>query len=174
MLEAAPRIAGAMSFHRVQGINFALLTIYENKGEPLSIMTIQTQPILDRALINRFSHNLQFDSLYIDLDDTLIVRNQVSLLAIRLIYQCLNKKIPVMLITRHDGDLKATLSKYRLNGLFDEILHLPKGVSKADYIKSKHAILIDDSFAERKDVSERLAIPTFDNSMIELILDERL
>lgn len=37
----------------------------------------------------------------------------------------------------------------------------------------KGAIFIDDSFAERREVAEACGIPTFDLSMLELLLDDR-
>jgi hypothetical protein len=45
--------------------------------------------------------------------------------------------------------------------------------SKADFIDPENAIFIDDSFSQRKEVNQRHGISTFDNSMVELLIDER-
>lgn len=45
---------------------------------------------------------------------------------------------------------------------------------KCRYIKGKDSILIDDSFAERKRVRERLGIPVFDIDMVESLIDWRM
>ena len=38
LLEVAPRIAGAMAFHRVQGVNFPLLSLYESAGDSIDLL----------------------------------------------------------------------------------------------------------------------------------------
>jgi carbamoyl-phosphate synthase large subunit len=170
LLEVAPRIAGSMSTHRVQGVNFPLLTIFEHERLPLQLITLPMHAELDRALHNRYRLDISYESLYIDLDDTLLLRGRVNLDALRLVFSCINRQIPVVLITRHDGDLDATLRMHRLTGLFDEVIHLNRMQHKSEFIRRKNAIFLDDSFAERKDVHQRLGIPTFDCSMIDALI----
>ncbi|MBE7527841.1 ATP-grasp domain-containing protein [Nitrosomonas sp.] len=167
LLEIAPRIAGSMSTHRVKGVNFPLLTIFEHERLPIQLLMSPVKIELDRALQNRFRLSIDFEALYIDLDDTLILRDRVNLDALRLVYSCINKKIPVILITRHADDLHAMLARHRLTNLFDEVVHITNGECKSNYIRHSAAIFIDDSFSERKRVHDILGIPTFDCSMIE-------
>jgi carbamoyl-phosphate synthase large subunit len=172
LLEVAPRIAGAMVTHRVMGVNFPLLSILEEERTPLSILTNPGIIELDRALVNRFSHEIKFETLYVDLDDTLIFDGKVNTEIIRLIYQCINNKKMVKLITRHREELSKTLAKHRLTGLFDEVIHLKSNESKSAYIIDKCAVFIDDSFAERQEVQSATGIPTFDCSMVELLTQQ--
>ena len=66
-----------------------------------------------------------------------------------------------------------SLEDYRIApGLFDEIIHLRHGESKAEHVRGR-AIFIDDSFAERKQVHERCGVPVFDLDMVESLLDWR-
>lgn len=170
LLEVAPRIAGSMSTHRVQGINFPLLTIFEHERLKIQLIILPNRVELDRALYNRYRLGIHYEALYIDLDDTLLIRNEVNILALQLIFSCINRRIPVSLITRHDGDLEETLKKYRIEALFDEIIHLDRTKRKSDYIRKKNAIFVDDSFTERLDVQMRCCIPTFDCSMLEALI----
>ncbi len=170
LLEVAPRIAGSMSTHRVQGINFPLLTIFEHERLPLQLMTNSLSVELDRSLQNQYRLGLSYEALYIDLDDTLLLRGKVNLDAMRLVYSCINRKIPVILITRHDGNLSSTLAQHRLTGLFDEVIHLDRKQRKSEYVRHLNAIFLDDSFSERQDVHQRLGIPTFDCSMIDALI----
>jgi carbamoyl-phosphate synthase large subunit len=170
LLEVAPRVAGSMSTHRVQGVNFPLLTIFEHERLPLQLMTNFMPVELDRSLQNQYRLGLRYEALYIDLDDTLLVRGKVNLDAMRLVYSCINRKIAVILITRHASDLALTLSKHRLAGLFDQVIHLESGQRKSDHIRHTNAIFLDDSFTERHDVHQRLGIPTFDCSMIDALI----
>ena len=171
LLEIAPRVAGSMSAHRVQGINFPLLAIYEHERMPIRLLRHVGSIEMDRALRNRFKHTLKFSALYIDLDDTLVLHGRVNLDAVSLIYKCINNEIPVKLLTRHAGNLDVTLKKYRLSGLFDEISHLQANDRKFSFIKESDAILLDDSFSERWEAHHQLGVETFDCSMIELLLN---
>ncbi len=173
LLEVAPRIAGSMATHRVKGVNFPLLSIFEHERLPLSILTNTADIELDRALHNRYWHNIKFTTLYVDLDDTLILNDKVNLQLVQLVYKCINENKKVILITRHRHNLDDTLLNFRLNGLFDEIYHLKAEELKSDYIeKGSDAIFVDDSFSERLDVSNVCCIPTFDCSMVELLVNQ--
>jgi carbamoyl-phosphate synthase large subunit len=174
LLEIAPRISGTMATHRVMGINFPLLSIYESELTKIEISQNNCDIEIDRALINRYRHNIIFDRVYVDLDDTLIIKNKVNIKLVQFLYQCVNKKCKIILITKTSNDLSRYLDKWRLKSLFDEIILLNKEESKADYIDPDNSIFIDDSFSERKEISKRYSIPTFDCSMVELLLDDRI
>lgn len=173
LLEVAPRIAGTMALHRVQGINFPLLSIFEQERYPIQVMINPIHVKIDRALTNRYAHNIQFETVYMDLDDTLIINGLINVQAMSFLFQCINENKKIVLLTKHSGDLSRTLRKYRLDGIFDKIIHLASGASKADYVQENDAIFIDDSFSERKAVHDRKGIPTFDCSMLEMLLNER-
>lgn len=171
LLEIAPRIAGSMSTHRMQGINFAWLTILEALGNTLNILHNPGTIVMDRALYSRYKHTFSYSKVYIDLDDTVLFNNQVHLGAIQLIYQSINQHKQIILLTRHKGDLQETLSRHRLTGLFDSIIHININQKKSEFITSSDAIFIDDSFAERLDVAQHCNIPTFDLHMINILLE---
>jgi hypothetical protein len=175
LLEVDPRIAGTMALHRVQGVNFALLALYERAGLAVSL---DPQPIpeieIDRALVNRYRHGLRYRTVYVDLDDTLICKDRLNLDVLRFLYQCVNEGKRLVLVSKSlAGDPPAVLRRWRIAGLFDEIHWLREPESKADYIRDRDAIYIDDSFSQRREVQQRCGIPTFDPSMVEILLDER-
>lgn len=172
LLEVAPRIAGAMAAHRVSGVNFPLLSIFEEERLPISILPVAGIIELDRALGNRYRHSISYSTLYIDLDDTLLINGRVNTLAMKLVFQCINKGKKIVLLSRHRGDLNQTLVRHRLSGLFDVIIHLGEREKKSSHIMHNDAIFVDDSFAERMDVSAQCKIPTFDCSMIEMLTEQ--
>lgn len=174
LMEIAPRIAGTMALNRVRGINFPLLSIYEAEGIDINILSNPSPIEIDRTLQNQYTISLHYDTVYIDLDDTLILNNQVNLLMIRFLYQCINQNKKIILITKHKDDIYKTLKKYKINKLlFNEIIKLNDFDNKADYIKERNSIFIDDSFQERLDIQNKYQIPTFDLSMIECLLDNK-
>ena len=175
LLEVAPRIAGAMAAHRVQGVNFPLLSLMEQEGLDLRILPHTGVVELDRSLRNRYRHAIAFDRLYIDLDDTLLLNGEVQLDALKLVFQCINAGKPVTLLTRHASDVGVTLRRHRLHGLFDAVIHITDGGRKSAHIApGGRPIFVDDSFSERQEVQALLGIPTFDLSMIELLTEQSL
>jgi len=172
LLEIGPRIAGSMAANRVQGVNFPLLAIFEAERLPLSILKNSYPVLLDRALKNKYKKSIDFDSVYIDFDDTILLDDEINLQVIQFLYKCITKGIEIILVTRHAGDLSEALHKYRLNNLFDKVVHLKNGENKSSVITHEKAIFIDDSFSERLDVQMTKKIPTFDCSMVEFLLDQ--
>ncbi len=174
LLEVGPRIAGSMALNRVLGPNFPLLTLYEAAGHDIQVDTIDSDMPMGRSLDTRFICDKPIEALYIDLDDTLILRNEVNILLVALAFQCRNRSIPVHLISRHNGDINKTLERFRLTNIFDRIIHLrDKADVKANHISEKGAVLIDDSFSERHAVTQRLGIRCFDVAAAICLLDNR-
>jgi len=173
LLEAAPRVSGGMGLYRNLGVNLPLLGVYDRLEIDVEI-ACNTFPIeMDRALYNRFLTPIEYDDVYIDFDDTLVIDGEVNPLLAAFIFQCRNRGIRIHLVSRHAGDLGATLRHYRLAGLFDSIVPVGALASKSAHIAGKKAIFIDDSFAERKRVHEALGIPVFAPDAIECLLDWR-
>jgi carbamoyl-phosphate synthase large subunit len=175
LLEIAPRIAGTMALNRVLGLNFPLLSLYEQKRLPVKVMTNRIEVDIDRALVNRYRHDVRYRTVYVDLDDTLIFKGRVNPRLVAFIFQCVNQKTKVILLTRHSADVQQTLKHHRLSGIFDEIVQVPpRPACKSQFIKESNSILIDDSFSERYATASKLGIPTFDCSMLEMLIDDRV
>jgi hypothetical protein len=174
LLEVAPRVAGTMALQRALGVNLPLLSVYEALRLPVSVEASGVSARIDRALVNRYRHDLRYSAVYVDLDDTLVVRGRVDAGLMAFLYQALNDGHRIVLITRHSGDLDRTLGRYRLAGLFDAVVRVQAGEEKADHIREADAILIDDSHRERRIASQRLGIATFDADAVELLRDDRV
>lgn len=175
LLEIDIRIAGTMCFNRARGVNFPLLSILQATGLKVDTL-VNTVPLtLDRCLHNRYRLEHEYDSVYVDLDDTLIVHEQINIELLTFLYQCVNRGKKIVLISKHLGpDIRAHLRRWRLEQLFDEIIWLQETDSKADHIPPGRTIFIDDSFSQRAEVAERLGILTFDPSMVEALIDDRI
>ena len=129
---------------------------------------------LDRAFISRYKTSVKYRKVYIDFDDTLYIRNKVNVMMIAFLYQCINKGIPIILLTKHCKNIHESLRKYKISeDLFKEIIHINQEEDKSKYIEAD-GILIDDSFAERKNVRGKKGIPVYDLDMIESLLDWRM
>lgn len=175
LLECATRVAGTMCVERAAGVNLPLLTVFDALGYDVDLEQQVDRVVVDRALHNVFRLDIDYDEVYMDFDDTLIVHDRVNFNVLRFIYQCVEQKKRVVLLTRHETDIIADLKARRIAPeLFDEIICLPRSERKIDHVNpSKKALFVDDSFAERKSMRDRFGIITLSVDAVEALLDEK-
>jgi len=151
LLEIAPRIAGSMGLQRCRGANLPLLSLLNLQGYELTIRANEYQVEYDRAFYNKVKLSQEFTTLYLDFDDCLLMDGKfLNPDILKLIAQCRNRNCPVILITRHEGNLECLLKDLGVGGLFNEVIHLTAGESKADFLNDANGLLLDDAFSERE------------------------
>lgn len=171
LLEIASRLGGSSLLSRAIGVNFALLSLFDIFDYKVSVNKNNYHVVLDRALENKYKTDLEYDSVYCDYDDCLILDKKiVNIDLVKFLYQCVNQGKKIYLLSKHDGDLEAELRQFRLEHLFDSVIHIEKNADKADYIHSQKAIFIDDSNAERVNIKDKLNIPVFSLEMIDVLI----
>jgi hypothetical protein len=153
------------------GVNFSYLNILNELYDNIEININNFNIQIDRSLDIKTKIDLKYDTLYIDFDDTIIINGKINLEAIQLIYKCINDGKEVILITKHKYHIHDTLNEYNISDtLFDSIITLSTSQEKSDFIHLKNPIFVDDSFSERKKVSDKINIPTFSVENIKLLL----
>ncbi len=167
LMEVASRLGGSSELFRARGINFAQLSLFDAMGCDVSIIDNRFDVELDRALDCCFKISIDYNEVFLDYDDTVMLGDQYNTEAIRFIYQCKNQHKKVTLLSSHVGDLEGCLEKHKISSLFDRVIHISKKDNKADYIDNKEAIFIDDSFSERKKVFEKAGISVFSLDMLD-------
>ncbi len=175
LLEIAPRIAGTSGFQRAKGVNLAMLSLFDRMNLDVEIMPNQFPDLeMDRALAAAYRFTCRYSTAYIDFDDTVrYADGTINTDAVKFIFQCRNRGIRVVLLTRHIADIHEDLAKQRLTELFDQVINVKNDQRKSDYITDKDAIFIDDSFSEREQVYTALGIPVFDPSALEALIDDK-
>lgn len=178
LLEVSTRCAGTMCLSRARGVNLPLLSVYAAQGKNISVFENPFTVTMDRTLISRYLINYDYETVYIDYDDTIVENEIVCLPVIQYLYQCRNQGKRIVLISRHEEDhddsLEESLDKHAISKmLFDEIIKLSFDQNKDDFIKPMKAIFIDNSYAERKKVHDKYGIPVFDVEGIEVLADWR-
>ena len=173
LMEVAPRIAGTMGLSRNRGINMPLLTLYNMLGVDVHIIDNGADIMLDRAFISRYKNDIEYYTVYVDLDDTLIQDGKVNEFLLAYLHQAREKGKRVILLTKHEGWLERDLVDLHINpNMFSDIINIGKRKkTKADFIKGDKAIFIDDSYSERRLVKEQCGIPVFDVDMVESLYD---
>lgn len=171
LMEFAPRQSSTMGLYRHTGVNFALLTLFNAQGKPVEILQNNYAVQLDRCLHNRFKADLIFHRVYIDFDETLIVGRHVHDRAMAFLYQCRNSGIHIVLLTKHQYNVKETLRACGISEhLFEDIVHISDQQEKWKFINPQGAIFIDNYWFDRREVKEKLGIPVFDVDGFECLL----
>lgn len=175
LMEISIRMAGTMNLYRALGVNFPLLTVYDLLDMEISVLANGFQLQVDRALFNRYKAEIDYDTVYIDYDDTIVdtIEEKVNGFVMMLLYQFKNEGKTVHLLTKHRFDLEENMRKYRIPiELFDSIIHLLPDRSKSSSIDPRSkAIFVDNAFSERLSVHKALGIPVFDVDAVGVLID---
>lgn len=175
LLEISVRTAGTMNLYRGLGINFPLLTIYDLLDYDINIIQYDYYLEVDRALFNRYKSSLEYDSIYIDFDDTITKDSKVNPFVMQFIYHLINNNKKIFLITKHIYDINKTLQDLKIDStLFDEVILLNPEDHKYKHIDLKNKpIFIDNAYFERYEVKKHLNISVFDVDAISTLIDWR-
>ena len=173
LLEISTRCAGTMCLTRAKGLNLPLLSVYNALGYDVKACPNNVQITMDRTLISRYKIDYEYDTVYFDFDDTLIINNKVHLPAIRFLYQCRNAGKKVVLLTKHEKDIFKTLEQFAISEkLFAKIVCISLDDEKSNYINPlEQPIFVDNAYQEREKVREKFNIPVFDVDGLEVLLD---
>jgi hypothetical protein len=162
LLEIACRVAGAMVAHRAQGVNIPLLALLDHKGIDVAAHADDRVALVDRRITTRADFNFDFDTVFLDYDDTLVIDGKVVPAVIGFVHAMIGRGKRVVLVTRHAHDLHASLRAVRLDAsLFDAIVHLADGEPKSAHMHAR-AIFVDNHYPERAEVARVHGIPVFD------------
>ncbi|WP_294447929.1 ATP-grasp domain-containing protein [uncultured Mailhella sp.] len=175
LMEIAPRIAGTMGLFRGAGVNFAQLSLFDAMNYDVDVFMNECRIENDRALYACYKTDIDYDTIYIDFDDTITSHGKVNPDVMRLLYQARNQNKHIIIISRHTSNIQESMRNYCIDmNLFDDIIIIDdKSTKKSSFIKTRHSIFIDDSFAERKDVFNNCGIPVFSVDAIEVLIDNR-
>lgn len=172
LLEFSARQATNSCFYSNLGVNFSLLSLFDAMDNEVTIIYNELSMTQERCLSGSYKLEYNYDVAYIDYDDTLIIDKHVNTLLMQYIYKCINKRIKVVLLTRHFGDLYTSMAKYRINpSVFDNIIWIKDGSMKSKYINQNNAIFIDNATQERLDVKRVCGIPVFDVDALLALID---
>jgi len=170
LLEVACRIAGAMVFQRARGVNLPLMAIHDFMGRDVIAQAEKSVSIIDRAILTRTRSEVNYQHIYVDLDDTLIINGFAVPAVMAFLYQSRANGKAITLITRHAQKPEDTLARAGIAvNLFDEIIHLTAGERKSESIQP-YSVFIDNYFPERMDVRTLKDVLVLDVDAVEFYL----
>lgn len=159
-----------MVFQRARGVNLPLMAIHDFMGRDVVALPEMSVGIVDRAIVSRTRSELNYQRIYVDLDDTLIIDGFAVPAVMAFLYQSRAQGKVITLITRHAQKPEETLmcAGVALN-LFDEVIHLTSGERKSEYIQP-NSLFIDNYFPERMDVRTLKDVLVLDVDAVEFYL----
>ncbi len=175
LLEASVKVAGNMNVFRGIGVNFPLLMVYDYLGYDVEVIPNDYRIEVDRALFSRYLLDLEYDTIYIDFDDTITKEGRVNQNVMMFLYHQRNKGRTLKLITKHQGNLEETFEKLAIHkGIFHEIIHIPMEEEKYKFITEKERVIfIDNAYGERLKIKRKLNLPVFDVDALGTLIDWR-
>ncbi|MCB0326845.1 MAG: ATP-grasp domain-containing protein [Bdellovibrionales bacterium] len=172
LLEIASRVSGTMGLNRAKGVNLPLMALYDAENIDITVLGHNKPVHVSRYLGSLYQIDIEYDTVYLDYDDTLIWNEQINPTLISFVAQARAKQKKVILLTRHQGNLVDSLKQYGLTpDFFDEVHHITDGKPKSFFIKNLSSIFIDDSFSERKEVYDATNIPCFSLESVETLFN---
>ena len=174
LLEIAPRVAGTMCLERAIGVNLPLLSIFDALDYDVDILPQFAECEVDRSFYNVFSVSCDYEHVYLDFDDTLVCDGKVNIDVVSFVYQCVNKGIPITLLTRHTKNIKDSLAAAKISeDIFQRIVVLDDDQKKSSFIEGDKVLFVDDSFAERKEVAQNTNAIVLGLESLDVVMDRK-
>lgn len=171
LLEVSCRVAGTMVAQRARGVNLPLMALHDFMGRDVVPLVTPHVTLIERSIRTRAATTLSYQRVYVDLDDTLIIRQQPNPVVLAFLYQSRARGKSLHLITRHEKKPLETLNQAAISPLlFDEIIHLQDTAKKSTHIKGP-AIFIDNYFPERLDVAQLDDVLVLDVDAVDFYLE---
>ena len=171
ILEVSTRLPGSSVWARANGVNLAEMSVWNHLHYQVSALTNSITVHLERELTSKLSFPTDYQEIYIDLDETIIVKSMLNPWAVAFLIQQRNFGKRIHLISKSlEKDLKLYLNKHHIEFLFDTVHHLDILEKKSDYVQSTNGIFIDDSFSERLEVKNSLNIPCYGPDIFQLLV----
>ena len=164
LLEIGPRIAGSSGFFRSFGINFTEMTLFDALGVDIEFQDNENGvpyqvPVYEFKTFRRLSTRLtglEFDTVYVDYDDTIMVDGKPLPELVGLLYKWNNEGKKIVIVSRN----LLAYPPFFLLDLQPDYIHCPRPEPKSRHVKFG-GIFIDDSFTEREEVRENAGVPVF-------------
>ncbi|MEX0300166.1 MAG: hypothetical protein AB3N28_13925 [Kordiimonas sp.] len=171
LMAVTPFFTPVMGIYRALGVNFMLLMLHTSRDNPVSALPIKGQ---SKRLNSKqaVSLNLDYKTVFLDMDDTLISHGSINDSISTFIYYCRANGIPIHLITRHYRNPVITLCEFGIaEDLFSSIIWIEDDTPKSSFmLEADMPLFIDDAFSERRAVSTAIDIPCLPPEAVEALM----
>ena len=164
LLEISSRFAGAFGLTRCMDLNLPLLALRDFDGKDIDIDFNDTPIEADKIFIGRYSLPLDYQRVILDGEETLFINNDVDTFFMMFMYQCINKRKEILLIS---GNAARTKEKLKSAKISDEMVNV---VETAEY---EDALYISRDENHRKAVRQKYGLMCYHPSTVEALLDWR-
>ena len=166
-----PHLTPELALQRSLGANFILLMLHETRGNQVSVLPNRACACMPCNAPNNVTLAIDFKTVFLDLDDTLIIHGILNELIMNFVHACKRRNIEVYLITRHHQQPEITLRAFNIDpAFFMDIIWITDRRPKSSFMQdTAEPIFIDDAFSERCEVSSNTNVPCFSPDMVEAL-----
>lgn len=169
LLEISCKLGAASVAQRARGVNLPLMAVADFLEWDLAPRADSRITLVDRSIATRAELRCEYDTVFVELDETLLAADSGRPLVLAFLYQAVRDGRKVKAITRR-SDAHEALARARIGReLFDEILLVPDARSVADAVTPDSILVIRDS-AGRPEFARRLRVPILDVDALEFFL----
>lgn len=172
LLEFSVRQIGEMGVYRQLGVNFAAMSIFDAMGRDVKVLFNDLNLTVDLRFKNNCFLCFEYESVYLDLENTLVVNGRLNVELLNFLYLCFTRGLKVILLTNEKDAYEEILMKYPISSkLFHQVLSINHRGKTSDYITQTKAVYISSNFHKRWQVKESCGIPVFDLDAIECLVE---
>ena len=151
LLKIAPRISGAMVFSRISGVNLPLLSLNIFAGLPVRVDGYRNPVCTMKMYKTYISPPLEFKNLYVDLDDTLVIKGKVNPEAMGCLYRKKGQGVLIHLVTRRCTNIEEYLKRFHIpESIFTSRRQIFDLAPKSQFMVP-NSVFVDDSSKERSE-----------------------
>ena len=173
LLEISTRLPGAFSLSRCLDVNLPYLALKDFDGQDVEIAFNDIQIEADKQFFGKYSLSIDYNEVYIDFKSSFENLENINSFFMMFLYQCVNKKIKLNLLTHNKENTFKYLNKNKIDiNLFDSILETKKEEIKN--ILTENSILISNDDKLKNEIRKyNSKIYCFSTSIVECLIDWR-
>ncbi len=156
LLEIGARIAGSSGFLRAHGVNLVEATLFDALDIDVTFPDVPPSGFETFRRLSTRLIGLEFDTVYVDYDDTIMVDGKPLPELVGLLYKWHGEGKKIVIVSRN----LLAYPPFFLLDLQPDYIHCPRPEPKSQHVKYG-GIFIDDSFTEREEVRKNAGVPVF-------------
>jgi hypothetical protein len=170
LLEISCKLGAATVAQRARGVNLPLMAVEDFLERDPCVTLDARVEMVDRSIATRAELLCDYDTVYVELDETLLSGTAARPLVMAFLYQSILEGKKVRALTRRAADPSRTLGEARIGReLFDGIVHVPVGSSMADHVTAGSVLIAHDA-VDRFEAARKRGIPAIDIDAVEFLL----
>lgn len=173
LLEIATRLAGTFSLSRCLDVNLLLMQLKDMEGQDVNITFNNIDIESDKQFTGKYSLGIKYNTVFIDFESCFQQKEKIDTFLMLYLYQCINKKIKINLITENIENAAKYLNENKIDkNIFNEIILTQKKEIK-NMLKENSIFISNNDELKNEIRIDNKNYCCFSNSILEALIDWR-